>query len=360
MAAVLYDRIAGKFLPAPVSYAIAPVVQLWIFTSTFAFFLTKALHVLAWFSQRIVGFFRKPAIQGVDDPTRRTALYQVASIAGATPFLVAIYGYSFERLHFEVERVEVPIANLPSALDGLKIVQLSDIHVGDFMPLHQVRRAVGIANDLAAEIATITGDFVTSRGDPIAECIGELARLRAPLGVWGCNGNHEIYAGAEDDAEALFAANGMRLLRQSAAQIHWNGAALNLIGIDYQRSVHITQRTVATLNGAESLVRHDLPNILLSHNPNTFHAAADAGVELSLAGHTHGGQVNIEILSSELNPARFFTDFIAGMYHLPMPQPSNGGTRQASLYVNRGLGTLGIPARIGAAPEIALLTLRRA
>jgi len=231
--------------------------------------------------------------------------------------------------------------------------------VGDFMPLHEIRRAVGMANELAAELAVITGDFVSSRGDPLAGCITALARLRAPLGVWGCNGNHEIYAGAEDDAEALFASNGMRLLRQAASQIKWNGATLNLIGIDYQRNATITQRAIGTLNGAESLVRRDMPNILLSHNPNTFYRAAGAGVELSLAGHTHGGQVNVEILKSELNPARFFTSFIAGLYRLPMPVSGNKAVQQASLYVNRGLGTLGIPARIGANPEIALLTLRR-
>lgn len=359
MIAVLYDRIATRFLPSSVSSLIAPIALLWIFSSTFAFFFTRVLHVIVWSWQRIERLFQRVASKDLHDPTRRTVLYQVASLAGATPFVAAVYGYSFERLRFEVEQVEVPVANLLPALDGLRIVQVSDIHVGDSMPLHEIRRAVGMANDLSPEIAVITGDFVTSQGDPLSQCIGELARLRAPLGVWGCNGNHEIYAGAEDDAERLFAANGMRLLRQSAAQIKRNGASLNLIGIDYQRSVTITQRSVSTLNGAESLVRRDMPNILLSHNPNTFYCAAQAGVELSLAGHTHGGQVNVEILSSKLNPARFFTNFIAGLYHLPRPRPTDGNAPQASLYVNRGLGTLGIPARIGANPEITLLTLRR-
>ena len=360
MAAVLYDRIAGKFLPEPVSQRIAPFVQLWIFSSSFAFFLTIALRVVAWCFQQIVGWFRRPSTQNAHDPTRRNVLYQAASIAGATPLIAALYGYSMERLRFEVEHVEVPVANLPQALDGLRIVHLSDIHVGDFMPVREVRRAVDIANELAAELTVITGDFVTSRGDPLATCIGELARLRAPLGVWGCNGNHEIYAGAEDDAELLFAENGMHILRQTAAQIQRKGSALNLIGIDYQRNVRITQKLVPTLNGAESLVQRNMTNILLSHNPNTFYRAAAVGVELSLAGHTHGGQVNVEILNTELNPARFVTSFVAGLYRLPMPATENGSTRQACLYVNRGLGTLGIPARIGANPEIALLTLRSA
>ena len=100
-----------------------------------------------------------------------------------------------------------------------------------------------------------------------------------------------------------------------------------------------------------------MPNILLSHNPNTFASAAAGGVELSLAGHTHGGQVRVEILHTALNPARFITSFIAGLYRMPL---RNTREQQACLYVNRGLGTLGFPARIGSKPEITLLTLRSA
>jgi uncharacterized protein len=355
MVAVLYDRISTKFLPDAVSYRIAPIVQLWIFSSTCAFFLTKALHCLTWCSMRLAKLTGKPAQDAAHDTTRRSVLRNAASIVGGAPFVIAVYGYTYERLQFAVESVDVPVANLPTALDGLRIVQLSDIHVGDFMPLHEIHRAVAMANDLEPHLAVITGDFLTGSGDPLAGCIRELSRLRTPLGTWGCNGNHEIYAGAEDEVEALFAVNGMRLLRSSAAQIQWNGAALNLIGIDYQRNIHMPDRSMPSLNGAEPLVRRDAPNILLSHNPNTFASAAATGVELTLAGHTHGGQVNVEILHSALNPARFVTSFTAGLYRLPM---GKGGPQYACLYVNRGLGTLGFPARIGSRPEITLLTLR--
>jgi hypothetical protein len=97
-------------------------------------------------------------------------------------------------------------------------------------------------------------------------------------------------------AEAFFTVHGMKLLRQSAAQVHWKGEGLNLIGIDYQHDVPITGG-LPSLSRAEGLVRRDMPNILLSHNPNTFPSAAAAGIELSLAGHTHGGQINVEILN---------------------------------------------------------------
>jgi predicted MPP superfamily phosphohydrolase len=115
------------------------------------------------------------------------------------------------------------------------------------------------------------------------------------------------------------------------------------------------------LQEVEHLIKRDMPNVLLSHNPNSFHRAAKLGIELSLAGHTHGGQVKFEIVDHSVSPARLITPFVAGLYRLPIPIPTNGHESQkASLYVNRGLGTLGFPVRIGVPPEITLLTLRRA
>jgi predicted MPP superfamily phosphohydrolase len=362
MVSVLCDRIFRKFLPANASFWIAPPVQLWIFTSTFTFFAIKIVRAVAWLCSRLARLFSTSSERPSYDPLRRSMLRRIASLVAGAPFVAAVYGFAWERLRFEIVRVEVPLSGLPQALEGLRIVQLSDIHVGDFMPLDQVRRAVEIANGLDPHLGVITGDFVTSAGDPLADCIAELSRLKAPLGVWGCNGNHEIYAGAEEQAENLFTSNGMKLLRQSAAQVHWNGEGLNLIGIDYQRDFSLTLSASPSLQRVETLVRRDMPNILLSHNPNTFRSAAAAGVELSLAGHTHGGQVNLEILSKSWSPARFMTNFVAGLYQLPMVSSESRSnvpaTRPAYLYVNRGLGTLGVPARLGAKPEITLLTLR--
>jgi hypothetical protein len=121
------------------------------------------------------------------------------------------------------------------------------------------------------------------------------------------------------------------------------------------------------LQSIEPLVSRDMPNILLSHNPNSFKRAAELGIELSLAGHTHGGQVKFEIVDHSVSPARLITEFVAGLYDLPSrngaaaPSESNGhGNNKAFLYVNRGLGTFGMPVRIGVPPEITLLTLRSA
>jgi hypothetical protein len=124
-----------------------------------------------------------------------------------------------------------------------------------------------------------------------------------------------------------------------------------------------------------------MPNILLSHNPNTFNRAAELGIELSLAGHTHGGQIQVEILDHRLSPARFITDYIAGLYQRPLfaPAPNERAASNATvtrafspslfastsgpmahIYVNRGLGTVGAPVRLGVPPEISLIVLRTA
>jgi uncharacterized protein len=161
----------------------------------------------------------------------------------------------------------------------------------------------------------------------------------------------------------------------------FRGAHFNLLGVDYQRERTPGGHRLQMLPDLAPLVRRGMPNILLSHNPNTFNRAAELGIELSLAGHTHGGQIQVEILDHRLSPARFITDYIAGAYFRPLSMPATNnralkdGSHSASnvppsfsqaqpplsvLYVNRGLGTVGAPVRLGVPPEITLLTLRRA
>lgn len=299
--------------------------------------------------------------EAIADPGRRHFFKAATAAAGAAPFLTAVYGFAAERLNYQTRRVEIPVANLPEALDGMKIAQLSDIHLSGYVSREDVRRAVDMANDLSADLSVVTGDFITGVGDPLEECIAELRNLGAPLGTYGCNGNHEIYAKAEDAAEKLFTQAGMKLLRSQNATISFRGAQLNLIGVDYQRERGPGGRRIQTLPDAEKLVRRDVPNILLSHNPNSFDRAAELGIELSLAGHTHGGQVQVEILDRRLSPARFITNYIAGLYARPLGKLAAGAApvNASHLYVNRGLGTVGAPVRLGVPPEITLITLRR-
>ena len=377
---------------------------LWFFSALFAYFAVKLVRgidrIWAWLraayqlktnpsASRVSAspatatpYSSSPAAaELIPDPSRRYFFKTATALAGAGPFLTAMYGFAAERLDYQVHRVEMPLPNLPAGLEGMKIVQISDIHLSSYMPRLQVRRAVNMANDLGADLALVTGDFITGAGDSIADCIDEVKGLRAPLGVWGCNGNHEIYARAEDTAQFLFAQAGMKLLRSENAQLTFQGASFNLIGVDYQRERTNGGRRMQLLQNVERLVRRDMTNILMSHNPNAFNRAAELGIELTLAGHTHGGQIQVEILDHRLSPARFITDYVAGLYQRPMfaaapndraaPAGSafetnhvslfpNRSSALASIYVNRGLGTVGAPVRLGVPPEITLLTLRRA
>jgi len=358
---------------------------LWFAGALAAYVCVKAVHAIEWVWHRL----HKPVVHPagpnrtlataastqdfVPDPSRRTFFRTASIVAGAAPFISVMYGYAAERLRYEVRRVEIPLANLPPELDGMEIVQLSDIHLSGYMTRESVRRAVDMANDLGADLAVVTGDLITGVHDPIAECVEEVRHLHAPLGVYGCNGNHEIYARAEDLAERLYQQAGMKLLREENAIIHYKGGQLNLIGVDYQRERQPNGRKIQMLSGLEPMVRQDMPNILLSHNPNSFNRAAELGVDLTLSGHTHGGQVKVEILDVSLSPAQFITDYIAGLYHRPLLMPyqpkrlgetiklmPNAPKGLAALYVNRGLGTVGAPVRLGVPPEITHIVLRSA
>ncbi|MBZ5539432.1 MAG: metallophosphoesterase [Acidobacteriia bacterium] len=374
------------------SSLVSGLAGLWFSSALFAYLGVKSIHGLDrgwhWLGRRHAaqsgektadaGSAAPPAVEILASPGRRYFFQTATAVAGAAPFFGVMYGFAAERLKYQVRRIEVPLAHLPPALDGMKIAQISDIHLSGYMTREQVRRAVDMANELAADLAVVTGDFITGANDPLADCIEELRALRAPLGVWGCNGNHEIYAKAEDAAQLLFAQAGMKLLRQESAQLSWRGAQFNLIGMDYQRERTPSGRRLPMLVHAEPLVRRDMPNILLSHNPNSFHRAAELGIELTLSGHTHGGQVQVEILDHRFSPARFITDYIAGLYQRPLFAPAGTGRAAATLlpaaemrltdpsplgaalYVNRGLGTVGAPVRLGVPPEITLLVLRRA
>ena len=340
------------------------VARLWLVASVFGFLAVESVGAIEWVTNVAARLLpHSGAVAGDFSPSRRTFFQYAAVLAGGFPFLAATYGFAAGRLRYTIERVDVPVANLPPELDGLRIAQLSDIHIGDYMPPREIARAVAMANDLQPDISFVTGDFVSSVGDPLDACITELSRLRAPLGVWGCNGNHEIYAGVEDETERLFREKGMRLLRASNSVVEHNGGRFNLLGVDYQRDHMVSgERTGPMLREIEHLIRRDMPNVLLSHNPNSFHRAAELGIELSLAGHTHGGQVKFEIVDHSVSPARLITPFVAGLYRLPMSNGHAGGNglQKAALYVNRGLGTFGFPVRLGVPPEITLLTLRRA
>jgi predicted MPP superfamily phosphohydrolase len=294
-----------------------------------------------------------PGAIGLDplSPARRRFVEQAAVAVSALPFVAAAYGLLYERADMEVTHPRIALARLPKGFQGFRIVLLSDFHISPFMTADEIRRCVTIANGLKADLVALTGDYVAD--DPAAqgEVVQALAGLRAPYGVFGCLGNHEIYTETEDSITRLFAAAGIRILRQQRTPIESHGDVLNLIGVDYQQlrlsrdhDGHLVDRY---LEGSEKLVMPDVVNILLSHNPNSFDRAAELGIDLTLAGHSHGGQLALSFINRSLALVYPETPYVSGRYE----------KRGSQLYVNRGIGTTGPPIRIGARPEITVLEL---
>jgi predicted MPP superfamily phosphohydrolase len=271
---------------------------------------------------------------------RRGFLRATGSLFVAAPFAAIGFGI-VQRDDLRVREIDIPIPNLPKDLDGLRLVQLSDIHLSPFLSERELARAIDMANGLRAHLALATGDLITSHGDPLDVCLRQLARLRADAGVLGCLGNHEIYARSEAATTLRGARLGLGFLRGQARRLRFGNATLNVAGVDYQRKGN------RYLAGAEKLIVPGDTNILLSPNPAVFDVAAAQGYDLTISGHTHGGQVTVEILHQTLNVARFYTPYVYGLYQ----------KGPAAVWVTRGIGTVGIPARIGAPPEVALLRL---
>ena len=280
------------------------------------------------------------------NPDRRRVLNAVGSALMITPFAAIGYGSFIQRTDFRVREIDIALAGLPTDLDGLRILQLSDIHLSAFLSEAEFAGVVDEALQLHPHLAVVTGDLISGHSDPLDACIRQLARVKADAGVFGCMGNHERFAGAEDYTARQSARAGIRFLRDEAQALRFGNATLNLAGQDFQSQ----RQRGRYLRGAERLIVPGATNLLLQHNPDVFPVAAQQGYNLLLAGHTHGGQVRVEILDQSINPARFFTPYVYGIYR----------QGNAASYVTRGIGTIGIPTRIGAPPEISLLRLRKA
>ena len=296
--------------------------------------------------QVLFGAFGKLLGSAEFDPGRRRALQAAGNVVMATPFAALSYGALVGRLDFRVREIDVPLTGLPDDLDGLRLLHLSDIHLSAFLSEAELSRVIDACNELRPQFAVVTGDLISAHGDPIDACIRQLARLKSDAGVMGCMGNHERFARLEDYTAAAAARVGIPFLRGESRALRFGTATMHLAGVDYQP---IFQKA-NYLRGAERLLAPGEFNVLLSHNPDVFPVAARQGYNLMLAGHTHGGQVSVEILDQAINPARFLTPYVYGLYR----------QGNAAAYVTRGIGTIGIPARIGAPPEISLLRLRKA
>jgi len=230
-------------------------------------------------------------------PSRRQFLRQTGVLVSATPFVAAGYGLLYERQDVEVVRQRVRLARLPKTFDGFRIAQLSDIHMGPFSTAGYVRRCVAITNGLKPDLIVLTGDYIAWDPGAEREVVRALAGLRAPQGIFGCLGNHEGESNTEDYVTSLFAEQGIHILRQQRAPIQLASETVNLMGIDDPRGeteAEWMRDIYRRLH--KGLVMPGTVNMLLAHEPSVFafDRAAELGIDLMLAGHSHGGQLAME------------------------------------------------------------------
>jgi len=295
--------------------------------------------------------------------SRREFISRTGVLAAGVPFYIFIRGITHGRYQFRVVEQEVFSPRLPLALDGLRITQLSDLHMGSFDSQDAVAAGLRLANAQKSDLLLFTGDAVNSASVELDAWQDLLAELAAPMGVYSVRGNHDygLYAHWPNEA-ARHADNarladlqrqlGWHLLEDEHVYLQHRGGKMALVGCHNWSNMSERYR-FADLDAATKGLSPDYFTLLMSHDPSHWDAhvrAYDHRFDLTLAGHTHGMQFAVNIADWELSPISLLYPRWAGLYQEP----------EGQLYVNRGFGFVGYPGRVGVPPEITVLTLRRA
>ena len=279
----------------------------------------------------------RPGGMGVDAIARATAV--AVPVLGAT---VTAWGFANARRTARVVDVEVPVAGLPPALQGFTIAQISDVHVGPTIGRDDVASIVAAVNRLDADLVAITGDLVDGPVRELAPHVEPLRGLRSRHGTFFVTGNHEYYSGAPAWVAALRAL-GMRVLLNEHAVLREGGASLVIAGVTDWSAGHFDRDQRSDPARAIAGAPHDAAlRVLLAHQPRSATDAADAGFDLQLSGHPHGGQ------------------FLPWTWFVRLQQPFTAGMHRLGrlrVYVSRGTGYWGPPKRFGAPSEITRLRL---
>jgi predicted MPP superfamily phosphohydrolase len=272
--------------------------------------------------------------------TLPVGVYEWAYLSGLA---VCAYGILVRRKWFRVVERVAHVEGLDPRLEGLRIAQLSDLHIGAHTPRGWGMRWARAANAKAPDLAVVTGDMVTSGTDFHADVAEVIGALRAKLGVFVSMGNHD-YFGEGEPLIGLLRARGVSVLRNEGAVVERDGASIWLAAIDdtWTRRDDVARAMRDRPAGSTT--------VLLAHDPEAFDEAAEAGADVVLSGHTHGGQIAMPFFARAANLASFTHPYVLGFYR----------RGRALLYVHPGLGTTGPPMRLGAAPEVTILVLRRA
>jgi len=284
-----------------------------------------------------------PALAGDGDPAalvpaargRALLVAGVAFGAGGFALAGALRGP-------RVVRREIELARWPAALDGFRIAQISDVHIGILLDRRFARSVTDQCNALAADLIAVTGDLVDGPVERLRDEVEPFAELRARHGVYFVTGNHDHYSGAPGWVEVVRKL-GMCVLRNERLSIERDGASFDLAGVDDHQGT-FEEGWREDLDQALEGRDPERAVVLLAHDPRTFKKARRMGVDLQLSGHTHGGQIW---------PFRYFvrlaTRWVAGLYR----------EGDAQLYVSRGTGFWGPPMRLFAPAEITEIVIRR-
>jgi predicted MPP superfamily phosphohydrolase len=272
-----------------------------------------------------------------------------AAVVGALVWML-LWGFTIGRVRLERTHVRVPLEGLHEDLRGLRIVQISDLHIGNGLMGERLSRMVEAVNALEPDVVALTGDIFDFDPRFVEDGALRLGALRARHGVYLVLGNHDVYTGSEVVADAFARrAPALRLLRDERVRLPVP-APLYLVGVeDPGRESTWTSQGIelAALTELGSSHPEDGPTVLLVHRPEAFPQASRLGFPLVLAGHTHGGQIALPTPGGHWNLARVITRFVRGVYR------ENGST----LYVNRGAGFAGPPLRFNCPREIATIEL---
>jgi len=301
-------------------------------------------------------------------PFRRNSMVVFCGgIAGGILFLLLLSGIFFWQFDFRVRREIVQLKDLPPSFDGMKMVQLSDIHLGSWPSKVQLEKAVSMVNALQPDIVVFTGDlfnYGTSDGNGF-ETI--LMKLHAPEGIYAILGNHdygdyvswhspEAKRKNMEELFLYFKKLGWHLLRNENVILKNGMDSIALIGVENWGATQRFQR-LGDIRKAEKGTEGMSTRVLLSHDPTHWGSIISRqyqDIDLTLSGHTHGGQLGIDCCGIHWSPAGWIYPEWCGLYSNPdSPSPQY-------LYVNQGLGNIGYSGRVGILPEITLITLKRA
>ncbi len=317
-------------------------IALGVIIMTFARIVRRIVSsIRRWFARQ------QSSLSSLPDANRRHALETIAWGSAIIPFGIVGKGF-FDTDELMIYEEEITLRALPQAFDGLRIVQISDIHAGSWRSPQPFRRARALIDQLKPDVLVITGDFVNFDPKELELIRADLMRLRADMGVFASLGNHDHYCSPANHSllRSMISNSGITLLVNSNIPLTTHGETLYLVGTDNTGLGQNFGDLPAALVGVEP----GAPTILLAHDPTFWDKQVrnKAPIDLMLSGHTHGGQVGIHFLGMELSVAQVVYKQWAGLYR----------DGDQYLYVNRGLGTVGPPIRIGIPPEITVLTLR--